>query len=403
MAFLFTNKRSASSQRRQAAVSSDQGHDVEGAPDPGLHTNVSGLVGNGQSSSSSNSPTSSESGQLSVILEDDASPPSPSKPPRVAHRPFPRLFTSPESLDSDHEHPPPPYSSLAGVIGPKGEKLLDVRNRRQIARRGGWKRLCIISLVLIAIIVGLVVGLVVGLHKKNQNSSNITPAPPPAPSAAPLPSGPFPAGSYSLTTFLSTVNTNCVANPDTWRCYPYTTYADSHSASTATFNWIIVANSSSPSKYSISSTSNPFALTFTDVPLELRNGGLDSEHYSFSVPMNKVVIPKTSLTSDGTVATCYYNGTTLNADLYTKQPKTFPSGAAASSASASASAVPSSSSSDPFRPYPYATEIRQTISGGSDIPSCFKTINGNPTGSPITDGVTGKSGQCGCLYQNFGP
>ncbi len=53
------------------------------------------------------------------------------------------------------------------VTGPKGEKLEDLRNNAYVARRGGWKRICLIALVVIACIVALAVGLAVGLHKKH--------------------------------------------------------------------------------------------------------------------------------------------------------------------------------------------------------------------------------------------
>ncbi|KAI9841428.1 MAG: hypothetical protein M1837_000704 [Sclerophora amabilis] len=346
----------------------------------------------------------SDSSRLSVIMENgDAGPASapPSKPPNASHRPHSRRFQHGDPPGHEHDRPPPPYSPFANVIGPRGEKLLDVRNNVHLARRGGWRRLCTIGLILVVIIVGLTVGLVVGLRERNKSS----PAPPaPSPSEVESPDGPFPIGSYKITTFLSTETSNCTSNPSTWKCFPYATIAQSATASTAFFNWIIVANDSSPSKFSISSSTNPFALSFSNIPLELRNKGLESEHYSFSVPMDKEV-PNVEVTDDGSLATCYYNGTTLAADLYSKQPQSFPASPSSSSSSAASAASPSTSSgaSEEFRPYPFAVEVKQSISGGANVPTCFKTNRGQPVGDRITEGVSERDGQCSCLYQNYGP
>ena len=48
-----------------------------------------------------------------------------------------------------------------------GEKFAVLRNNKQIAKRGGWKRLIIIVAIVIALIIALAVGLAVGLKKKS--------------------------------------------------------------------------------------------------------------------------------------------------------------------------------------------------------------------------------------------
>ena len=69
---------------------------------------------------------------------------------------------------TDSEEGPPDYDS-------RGEKLAELRkgleNNKHIAKRGGWKRLMVLAVVLFLIIVGLVVGLVLGLRQKDNATS----------------------------------------------------------------------------------------------------------------------------------------------------------------------------------------------------------------------------------------
>ena len=106
----------------------------------------------------------SPSVRLSIIEEDGDIPP---MPPKAHHRPFHRRWNLGDPPRFSFETPPPKYS-VWDEKGPKGEKLSDIRNKKYIARRGGWRRICLIALVIIAIIVALTVGLVVGLRKKNR-------------------------------------------------------------------------------------------------------------------------------------------------------------------------------------------------------------------------------------------
>ena len=109
-----------------------------------------------------------EDHHLSVIMENADDP--PPIPPKAAHRPAFRRFQLGNPPQHEHDVPPPPYSAYAGIIGPNGEKLNDVRNNKYIARRGGWKRVCLVFFVIVAVLVGLIVGLVVGLKHKNRYS-----------------------------------------------------------------------------------------------------------------------------------------------------------------------------------------------------------------------------------------
>ena len=100
--------------------------------------------------------------RLSVIAEDGALPQIPEKTRDT--RTFSRgwAFNPPRH---SFEESPPNYS-FWDVTGPKGEKLTDVRNNKYIARRGGWRRICLIAFVVLAVLVALAVGLGIGLQKK---------------------------------------------------------------------------------------------------------------------------------------------------------------------------------------------------------------------------------------------
>lgn len=120
-------------------------------------------------------PSSQGSIKLPPIDEDGAVFATP-VPQRAYNRPADRVFGLGAPPVLNFEGSPPEYSQFDsnGVEGPRGEKLSDVRkgihDNKHIAKRGGWKRLAIIALIIILCIVGLVVGLVVGLRNRHSNS-----------------------------------------------------------------------------------------------------------------------------------------------------------------------------------------------------------------------------------------
>lgn len=143
-----------------------------------------------------------------------------------------------------------------------------------------------------------------------------------SPSATSTPEN-FPLGSYSMVTFLDTVQTNCTANPATWTCNPYTTFNSDPLKAVATFNWII--SSSSPDKYKISSTENPFSISFKNEDLKIIDEGEETERYHFQLSQTKTVTPSESLTDDDDADTeCEFADTSLQAFLYTKMASTYP-------------------------------------------------------------------------------
>ena len=231
--------------------------------------------------------------------------------------------------------------------------------------------------------------------------------PPPAapPSSSPPSPGPFPAGSYSFTTFLDTTSTNCTSNPASWTCHPYVTYATSPTNSQSIFNWIISATGpgSSPN-FTISSTDNPFAIDFFNATLNLLDAGSDQERYKFTTTLQKAIFPSFGVK-------CFYNETQFTADMYTKKPKSYP--ANSTSPSSSASATLSASTTAPsagappggnFGEWGYAVDATQSIGGGVDVPACYDYSNGQ-IGDRVTDGYSVEPAEefCSCAYKNYDP
>ncbi|KAE9368343.1 hypothetical protein N431DRAFT_485891 [Stipitochalara longipes BDJ] len=345
-------------------------------------------------SSGSPLPAISEDGTSNI--ETRHAPPIPL---RASNRPANKHF----ALGAPPRHSydsPPAYSHFSfddEGERPNAEKLAAARdgvlNNKHIARRGGWKRLLVIAIIVALCTVGLVVGLVFGLrnrHKSSSNGSTNTAGGAsgniPAGPSNPATSTAFPAGSYSFTTYLSTVSTNCTSDPATWTCYPYTTYSQSPSASTATFQWIIDPVPDSKS-YTISSTDNLFSIVFTNLTLSLMNAGQTDEHYYFSTTMQKPTKPSVPLTDQNLASTCYFNQTIFEGYLYTKMKKTFPSGSSNET-----------NTGQPFGEWPFAVSVDQMSGGGTGTPTCL-----GPDGQSLGSfSVADASQLCECLYLNNG-
>jgi len=63
---------------------------------------------------------------------------------------------------------PPAYSPEdEGVV--KKDPLRQLRNRQGVARRGGFRRLCVIAMIVLLVIIALAVGLGVGLGRRDQS------------------------------------------------------------------------------------------------------------------------------------------------------------------------------------------------------------------------------------------
>lgn len=102
----------------------------------------------------------------------------PPVPIRASNRPSHRNVALDSRPRHNYETSPLAYShfSFDEPERPNGEELAEVRkgfvNNKHIAKRGGWRRLLIIGIILALIIVGLVVGLVIGLRNRNKRSSS---------------------------------------------------------------------------------------------------------------------------------------------------------------------------------------------------------------------------------------
>ena len=223
--------------------------------------------------------------------------------------------------------------------------------------------------------------------------------------------GAFPAGSYTLTTYLTNTSTACVSNSATWVCPPGQTYSQSPTFSEALFAWVINGSSPTSNDFNIASAGDIFSIEFPSTNLTLENAGQDNERYAFTVNnVQKITYPTSNMK-------CFFNTTTLTAHLYTKKSPTL-SVNSSSSASASASgsaatgsaAMPMSSgaaggggsAAEQYAPWPHAVDAMQSINGGSNVPQCFEWTNG-VLGNMITQDMSMQpvGNMCSCLWTNY--
>lgn len=348
--------------------------------------------------------------RLSVIAEDGALPPVPEKSRN--NRTFSRgwAFNPPRH---SFEESPPNYS-FWDVTGPKGEKLTDVRNNKHIAQRGGWRRICLIFWLVLIAIIALAVGLGVGLRKNHPSrylypSINYiakltfefgSPTASATPTSTPALGASFPVGFYAFNTFLKRASTDCTSNATTWTCAPYNTYDNSPSQSKATFYWNITTSTpGSPTNFSISSSDNPFAITFTNASLELVDTNLQSEHYHFKASDDKMVVP-----NGASNVHCYYNGTTVEGNLYTRLKQVFSDVSYTSTVSSVAPASTGGAYSGGQQNWPYAIEFTQSIGGGTGVPDCYRMEDGTAV-ERLTQGLETKASNevCSCYYKSSNP
>lgn len=277
-------------------------------------------------------------------------------------------------------------------------------------RRGGWVRLLLIAIVVVAVLaIALGVGLAFGL-KRGKSNEDGTQDENNAPPASEIPSQKLPLGQYSLDTALRSVSTACTSNPATWRCFPYYVYNPDGSAnetSDAIFNWIITntsatyATSDSPSTPSrgipanltVSTTENPFSIMFKDKPLTYISDSTNSTsaRYTFEFTMPRRIVPSPAITSDGINAECFFNGTIYSANIYLAAERSIFLGGATDTFSPGG-----------YEPWPYATEFKQSATGGEDVPDCYRSNDGQ-LGDRITNGLAPQSSnaECICDYRNY--
>lgn len=254
--------------------------------------------------------------------------------------------------------------------------------------------------------IGLAVGLGVGLttgRKKQDNSENTTDnsTEPQSPSDSALVQQ-FPLGQYSFTTTLRAQETNCTSNPATWRCYPYTVFNPSDqstsTSSQSTFDWILrntsaiyATNTSTvptspdgiPANLTLSSTNNPFALTFPAQPLTYQaDANSTSSRLTFSFTLPKVVVPTSAITSNNAATQCFFNSTILSGSIYLSTPRD------------------NSATAGSYEQWPYAVEIYQSSPSGQGTPDCYETVNGG-LGERVNLDASVEGSECSCEYKNY--
>lgn len=175
----------------------------------------------------------------------------------------------------------------------------------------------------------------------------------------------------------------------------------------ATFNWVITTTSSNyatnetgstsdkgiPANLSVSSTNNPFGISFSNQPLTYISSSSNSSsaRYTFSVEMSKYTVPSVSLTNDNTQSRCFFNATTLSGSLYLSAARNFPAGSLMNSTSVGG-----------FTQWPFAVEVTQSSPGGANIPACYSFVNGTIGDRIATDlAAQPASSECLCGYRNF--
>lgn len=358
-------------------------------------------------------------------------PSSPRSPNRLSHRPFNRLFWHGEPPRHNQDIPPPPYTLPTGsgrgfsrgAAGGGGgaaassgsipdsaesaadrEKLLALRNRKFLVRRGGWKRVGLCVGLLLAVIVGLTIGLVLGLRglRNTMGSGSTTAGGQAGNGSAAGQQQQFPVGSYAIPAFLDTVSTDCTSDAATWNCYPAgTVYSTTRNGSSVVFDWDItsVSNPSSsssdsaappPQQLRISTADNPFTVRFANLTLTLQDANQPTERYTFETAMPLTVIPSSPITADGRSTSCTFPSAMLMGRLFTKVAPKLPLADHTMGSSGMGTV-----------PWPGQVEFEIRQPGGMGVPSCHYAVGAEVLGEiPKQPSAVGADKSCGCFYQS---
>ena len=334
---------------------------------------------------------------------------------------IPRASTS---TAATYRTAPPPYDWVPppvrhDISNPNDEEKLG-RLRRKLSateRRGGWGRLVLLVAALLGVIglaVGLGVGLTTGKGKPSDNTGEGDATYTEQQPDGSTPTQQLPLGQYSFATSLRTQQTNCTSNPVTWRCYPYTVLdlsnPSTNTTSQSTFNWIIRNDSAIyatkdtpptppagiPANLTLSSTNNPFALTFTNQSLTYHSsaeGNASPPMLTFAFALAKTVVPTSAIAPDNAATQCFFNSTILSGKIYL---------AASSSSSSQTPSTDSAANAASLEHWPYGVEVLQSSAGGEGTPDCYKTVNGG-LGERVTEGLepVAEGERCLCEYSNF--
>ncbi|KAM7200426.1 hypothetical protein V8F33_003872 [Rhypophila sp. PSN 637] len=268
-----------------------------------------------------------------------------------------------------------------GVVKTEAPRRHDPERHRvlnRMAKRGGWYKLILMSILLAGIIIGLGVGLTLGLRKRNDR------APPPQ-----LPVDLFPAGLYAFTTALTNISTACLPSSfptEAWQCLsgPGTSNASVSTTNSnilsTTYHWII--EPTSPFSYVISSSPPPSDIrssldqgattlpTFTNLSLTLHDANQATERFTFSFTMPKSVRVEIALNSSHKQKqiTCFFNTTTMSATIWTRMRASFPQ-------NTTDLPTPVNASRTSFAPWPFRVEVTEVELGSylnstTGMPEC---------------------------------
>jgi hypothetical protein len=286
-------------------------------------------------------------------------------------------------------------------------------------------------LVVIGLAVGLGVGLTIGRKKGGDfaGEGDATYKQQQQQPGNSMPTQNLPLGQYSFITTFRAQTENCTSNPATWRCYPYTVLDPSNpstnTTSQSTFNWIIrntsatyatnstpstpsAAGGGIPANLTLSSTNNPFALTFTNQPLTYHSSSDDDNASSppmltFAFPLPKTVVPISAIASDNAATQCFFNSTILSGRIYLAPPSQKENPSTEESA---ANPGISLEQGNNLAQWPHGVEVLQSSVGGEGTPDCYKkTVNGGlgerVTIGPIEPTAPEGDDECRCEYSNF--
>lgn len=335
----------------------------------------------------------SSNGRLGAIDEtsEAVAPDIPARNPTRLHKLHAaRLFSvaSLTRLYSRHIHDGAEIDSYDRITGPAGEKFSDLRQNQAKgtpAKRRRRRVCCIVMLLIVIVIAALAIGLGVGLtrSRKQSNTANLNPNPATSPAQQA-----FPLGTWEIPTYLTSQSASCTPNSATWRCYPYTLYSTSASASLSTIAWQIWSPSNSSLDLRISSLPQSFSYSFSNLELTLSNTNTSSQQaWTFTHRYLKTVIPNADITPDGSNAAtrCYYPNTLLTAWLYT-------------SPLSQSNPTPGPSAQGPA--WPNAIKYLETI---TQPPECYIWVNGTNAGrvNLPSSSSSSSTGSCSCNYQNF--
>ncbi|KAL7939166.1 hypothetical protein V8C35DRAFT_275021 [Trichoderma chlorosporum] len=223
--------------------------------------------------------------------------------------------------------------------------------------------LILIVAVIAVILVGLAVGLSLGLTKtsvthskgdsRNTFASDLSP------------------GTFAFDMILQDSSTACTSSPSTWRCL------SGKQGPPIRFSWTI---SQTNSGYVVSSSNDPIASSFSNIPSTLLDGGEEDERLSFSFKLDAVFEPP--VTATNRAAKCTYTDTTVQATLWTRRGTQQPYGATQKR----------TGDGD----WTGLVEIAEMKNATLGVPECVDS-----QGDVIAD-VQAEMGTCECVYRSKG-